>query len=305
MTNNKTDLTLVLGGTGKTGSRVAARLTDLGRAVRIGSRSGVPPFDWDDRTTWGPALTGATAAYITYYPDLAFPGAADAIADLAHTAIEHDVRRLVLLSGRGEKGAQLSEQALMDSGADWTIVSCAFFAQNFDEGFMVESVLAGEFALPAGDVREPVLHIDDIADVAVAALTEPGHVGQVYELTGPRLMTFFEVAAELSEAAAYPVRADHAGRVRRAVEGGRAARRLRRRPGRGVHRDHGRPQRAPDRRRPAGARPAAARLQRLRAGNRGDRGVAPGLICQLDRWDLFLLLDSTIGSRKTGEQIPP
>jgi uncharacterized protein YbjT (DUF2867 family) len=206
MTNNKTDLTLVLGGTGKTGSRVAARLTDLGRAVRIGSRSGVPPFDWDDRTTWGPALTGATAAYITYYPDLAFPGAADAIADLAHTAIEHDVRRLVLLSGRGEKGAQLSEQALMDSGADWTIVSCAFFAQNFDEGFMVESVLAGEFALPAGDVREPVLHIDDIADVAVAALTEPGHVGQVYELTGPRLMTFFEVAAELSEAAGYPVR---------------------------------------------------------------------------------------------------
>jgi uncharacterized protein YbjT (DUF2867 family) len=206
MTNNNTDLTLVLGGTGKTGSRVAARLTDLGRAVRIGSRSGVPPFDWDDRTTWGPALTGATAAYITYYPDLAFPGAADAIADLAHTAIEHDVRRLVLLSGRGEKGAQLSEQALMDSGADWTIVSCAFFAQNFDEGFMVESVLAGEFALPAGDVREPVLHIDDIADVAVAALTEPGHVGQVYELTGPRLMTFFKVAAELSEAAGYPVR---------------------------------------------------------------------------------------------------
>jgi uncharacterized protein YbjT (DUF2867 family) len=206
MTNNNTDLTLVLGGTGKTGSRVAARLTEMGRAVRIGSRSGVPPFDWDDRTTWVPALTGATAAYVTYYPDLAFAGASDAIADFARTAIEHDVRRLVLLSGRGEKGAQKSEQVVMDSGADWTVVRCAFFAQNFDEGFVTDEVRAGQFALPAGDVREPVLHIDDIADVAVAALTEPGHVGQVYELTGPRLMTFTEVAAELSQAAGYPVR---------------------------------------------------------------------------------------------------
>jgi uncharacterized protein YbjT (DUF2867 family) len=205
MTNN-TDLTLVLGGTGKTGSRVAARLTEMGRAVRIGSRSGVPPFDWDDRSTWVPALTGATAAYITYYPDLALPGAADRIGDFARTAIGHDVRRLVLLSGRGEKGAQLSEQTFIDAGADWTIVRCAFFAQNLDEGFLAEQVQAGEFALPAGDVREPVLHIDDIADVAVVALTEPGHVGQVYELTGPRLMTFTEVAAELSEAAGYPVR---------------------------------------------------------------------------------------------------
>lgn len=206
MTNNNTELTLVIGGTGKTGSRVAARLTELGRAVRIGSRSGVPPFDWDDRTTWVPALTGATSAYVTYYPDLAFPGASEVIGDFARIAVEHGVRRLVLLSGRGEKGAQKSEQALKDSGADWTIVSCAFFAQNFDEGFVADEVRAGEFALPAGDVREPVLHIDDIADVAVAALTEPGHVGEVYELTGPRLMTFTEIAAELSEAAGYPVR---------------------------------------------------------------------------------------------------
>jgi uncharacterized protein YbjT (DUF2867 family) len=204
MTNN--ELTLVMGGNGKTGGRVAARLTDLGRAVRIGSRTGEPPLDWDDRTTWVPALTGATAAYVTYYPDLAFPGAADTIGDFARTAVEHGVRRLVLLSGRGEKGAQLSEQALMDSGADWTIVRCAFFAQNFDEGFLAEAVRAGGFALPAGEVREPVLHVDDIADVAVAALTEPGHVGEVYELTGPRLMTFTEVAAALTEAVGYPVR---------------------------------------------------------------------------------------------------
>lgn len=206
MTNTTTDLTIVIGGNGKTGSRVAARLTELGRPIRIGSRSSGIPFDWEDGSTWIPALTGATAAYVTYYPDLAFPGASDTIGEFARTAVEHGVRRLVLLSGRGEKGAELSEQALIDSGADWTVVRCALFAQNFDEGFLAELVRAGEFALPAGDVREPVLDIDDIADVAVAALTEPGHTGQVYELTGPRLLSFAEMAATLTEATGYPVR---------------------------------------------------------------------------------------------------
>lgn len=205
-TQNTQDLTLVIGGNGKTGSRVAARLTRLGRPVRTASRSSAIPFDWEDRSTWVPALTGATAAYITYHPDLAFPGASDTIGDLARTAVEHGVRRLVLLSGRGEKRAQLSEQEVIDSGADWTIVRCAVFAQNFDEGFLAELVRAGEFALPAGEVREPVLDIEDIADVVVAALTEPGHSGQVYELTGPRLLTFAEMAETLTEFAGYPVR---------------------------------------------------------------------------------------------------
>ena len=206
MTNTTNqNLTLVIGGNGKTGSRVAARLTDLGHPVRIGSRSAETAFDWEDDSTWVPALQGATAAYITYYPDLALPGASDIIGAFARTAVDHGVRRLVLLSGRGEKGAELSEQAVIDSGADWTIVRCAFFAQNFDEGFLAELVRAGEFALPAGDVREPVLDIDDIADVAVAALTEPGHVGKLYELTGPRLLTFTEMAAALTEATGHPV----------------------------------------------------------------------------------------------------
>ena len=200
------NLTLVIGGNGKTGSRVAARLTALGHPVRIGSRSSEILFDWEDRTTWVPALTGATAAYVTYYPDLALPGASEIIGELARTAVDHGVRRLVLLSGRGEPGAELSEQAVIDSGADWTIVRCAFFSQNFDEGFLADLVRAGEFALPAGDVREPVLDVDDIADVAVAALTEPGHIGKLYELTGPELLTFTEMAAVLSEATGYPVR---------------------------------------------------------------------------------------------------
>jgi uncharacterized protein YbjT (DUF2867 family) len=78
---------LITNGTGKTGRRVAARLLNAGRSVRIGSRTGRPPFDWEDRATWTPALEGAGAAYVSYYPDIAVPGAPEAIEAFAHDAL--------------------------------------------------------------------------------------------------------------------------------------------------------------------------------------------------------------------------
>jgi uncharacterized protein YbjT (DUF2867 family) len=191
---------LVIGSTGKTGRRVADRLRARGVAVRAGSRRSTPSFDWDDRGTWGPALAGVRAAYITYHPDLAVPGAAEAIAELCALAVGSGVDRLVLLSGRGEREAQRCERIVAASGAEWTVVRAAWFNQSFDEGHMLESVLSGVIALPAGDVAEPFVDVDDIADVAVAALTEDGHAGEIYEVTGPRLLTFAEVAAEISAA---------------------------------------------------------------------------------------------------------
>jgi uncharacterized protein YbjT (DUF2867 family) len=206
MSNDTQNTTLVLGGTGKTGRRVAERLQARGAPVRIGSRSSAPPFDWEDRDTWAAALEGATSAYVSYYPDLAVPGAPEAIAALSELAVETGTRRLVLLSGRGEPEAQRAEQVLQESGADWTIVRCSWFSQNFSEGAFVEQVLAGEVALPAGPVPEPFVDVEDIADVAVAALTEDGHAGQLYELTGPRLLRFDEAVAEIAEATGRPVR---------------------------------------------------------------------------------------------------
>jgi uncharacterized protein YbjT (DUF2867 family) len=197
---------LVIGGSGKTGSRVAARLRDRGLPVRIGSRSGAPPFDWEDRATWAPALRGTSAAYITYYPDLAVEGSTDAIRALAGIALDAGVRRLVLLSGRGEVEAERAERALQESGADWTILRCSWFMQNFSEAFMREQVLAGEVALPGGEVPTPFVDADDIADVAVAALTEPGHSGRLHELTGPRALTFEEAVGEIARAAGRDVR---------------------------------------------------------------------------------------------------
>jgi uncharacterized protein YbjT (DUF2867 family) len=190
---------LVLGASGKTGRRVCDRLIAAGHSVRAASRSGDTRFDWEDETTWTPALAGIHAAYITYYPDLAFPGAADTVGAFADLAVANGVRRLVLLSGRGEVGARDAEVRVENCGAEWTLVRCAFFNQNFDDA-LVDAVRAGVLALPAGDTAEPFLDADDIADVVFAALTEEGHVGQLYELTGPRLLTFGEVAAELSTA---------------------------------------------------------------------------------------------------------
>jgi uncharacterized protein YbjT (DUF2867 family) len=201
MTANSLELpVLLVGGYGKTGRRVAERLEISGLPVRAGSRSAQPAFDWNDDTTWARALEGVSAAYITYYPDLATPGAAGAVAAFADSALKAGVRRLVLLSGRGEEEARKAEEALKASGADWTIVRCAWFNQNFSESFLLDPILAGVVALPVGNVREPFVDAGDIADVVAAALTEDGHVGKLYELTGPRLLTFGEALAQIAAA---------------------------------------------------------------------------------------------------------
>jgi uncharacterized protein YbjT (DUF2867 family) len=206
MKTHKGNMTLVLGGTGKTGRRVAERLTARGLSVRIGSRSGEPPFDWEDQATWAPILDGVGAVYVSYYPDLVVPGAVEAVGSFAELAVANGVRRLVLLAGRGEPEAEQAEQAVRNSGANLTILRATWFSQNFSEGFMLEPVLSGEIALPAGNTPEPFIDVDDIADVAVAALTEDGHVGQIYELTGPRLLTFAQVAEEIAQATGREIR---------------------------------------------------------------------------------------------------
>ena len=197
---------LVIGATGKTGSRIAARLAQAGHAVRRGSRTADIPFDWENAATWGPALDGVSAAYVSYFPDLAFPGAVDQIEALCRVAREAGVGRLVLLSGRGEHHARLGEEAVRASGLDFALVRAAWFAQNFSEGYLRDQVLGGVIAMPGGDVREPIVDVDDIADVAVAALTESGHAGALYEVTGPRLLSFADMAREISTATGRPVR---------------------------------------------------------------------------------------------------
>ena len=191
---------LVIGGTGKTGRKVVQKLTGLGYEVRIGSRSAEPSFDWNDPSGWDKVLEGIDKMYITFVPDLAVPGAYEAIKELSKKAKIAGVQKMILLSGKGETEAERCEQVIADSGINYTIVRASWFNQNFSESFFLEPILTGHLAMPKPNVRVPYVDTDDIADVVVASMTDQKHNGKIYEVTGPRLLSFKDIADEISKA---------------------------------------------------------------------------------------------------------
>ncbi|GAA0450199.1 NAD(P)H-binding protein [Streptomyces sp. NPDC046215] len=200
---------LVLGGTGKTGRRVVARLQEAGHEVRAAARGGATRFDWQDESTWTAALTGARAVYVI--PPTLPSQARQVVPQFVKRAVSAGVRRLVLLSARGIDAAGdekllTSERAVQESGAEWTIVRPTWFAQNFSEAFFLPQILEGVLAVPAGDGKEPFVDAEDIADVVAAALTGSGHNGKIYELSGPEALSFAEAAARIGAAAGREIR---------------------------------------------------------------------------------------------------
>ncbi|WP_217142112.1 NmrA family transcriptional regulator [Streptomyces sp. AC627_RSS907] len=199
-TSTQAEMTVVVtGASGRTGRRVAGAARAAGLTVRAASRS--TGFDWQDRSTWADVLRGADAAYLAYPTDVGAPDAAGAVGALAREAAGLGVRRLVLLSARGEEQARPAEEALAGAGADWTVVRSAWFAQNFSEGPLVTELREhGGLVFPAGAVGEPFVDLRDLADVVVAALTSgERYAGQVLEVSGPRLLTFGEAVAEIAQ----------------------------------------------------------------------------------------------------------
>ncbi len=195
-----TDNILVIGGTGKTGRRVVEQLQERNQHVRIGSRSQIPTFDWHNPTTWPTALEGMDKVYIVYYPDLAVPGAYEAIEGLSKAAIEAGIKKVVLLSGKGEREAERCEQVIAHSGLNYTLVRASWFNQNFSESFFLDPILAGQVALPMPHANIPFVDADDIADVVVEALLDDAHNGNTYEITGPRTLTFKEAVETIAQA---------------------------------------------------------------------------------------------------------
>jgi len=198
---NVTNNILVIGRTGKTGRKVVEGLKQQNQNVRIGSRNELPSFEWEDPNTWEKALEGMDKVYIVFYPDLAVPGAFEAIEGFTEVAKKAGVKKLVLLSRKGEKEAERCEQVVANSGLDYTLVRASWFNQNFSESFFLEPILAGHIALPMPDAKIPFVDTGDIADVVVKALTNDAHNGKTYEITGPRAMTFEEAVAEIADAA--------------------------------------------------------------------------------------------------------
>ena len=191
---------LIIGGTGKTGRKVVESLELLNQNVRIGSRSSQPAFDWNNEDTWGEALEGVDKMYITYQPDLAVPGAKQSIENLIVLAQQKNLKKVVLLSGKGEREAELCEQVVISSGLNYTIVRASWFNQNFSESFFLEPIQQGFVALPQADVQVPYVDTGDIADVVVEALLHEVHDGQIYQLTGPTTFSFKEAVAEIAKA---------------------------------------------------------------------------------------------------------
>ncbi|MDN5204878.1 NmrA family NAD(P)-binding protein [Fulvivirgaceae bacterium BMA10] len=197
---------LVIGGKGKTGRKVVERLNNRSIDVRIGSRTEEPAFDWENPGTWVGALADIDTVYITYQPDLAVPGALNTIKEFTSVAVANGIKKMVILSGRGEKEAQLCEQVVMNAGVDWTVVRCDWFNQNFSESFFLDPILAGQVALPRAETQIPFIDTDDIADVVVESLLHDKHNGKIHELTGPRLLTFKDVVKEISKAIGRDIR---------------------------------------------------------------------------------------------------
>ncbi|AVI52175.1 NmrA family transcriptional regulator [Pukyongia salina] len=190
---------LVIGGTGKTGRRVVEQLKNKGIEPRIGSRNASPSFDWDDKNTWVNALAGIERMYVTYYPDLAVPGAKEAIESLTYLAKDLGVKKMVLLSGKGESEAEACENIVINSGIDYTIVRASWFNQNWSESFFLQPILSGEVALPMSDVLIPFVDANDIAEVAATVLLEDSYNGEIIEVTGPELITFKDAVRFISK----------------------------------------------------------------------------------------------------------
>lgn len=213
----QTDI-LVLGATGITGRRIAARLAARGASVRAASRNpedGHTSFDWADPSTHLPALAGATALYLVPPPLVVDPSAA--VAALLEDARQAGVRKVVACSSLGvtfpqepaDSGRLAVERAVTGSGLAWTLLRPSGFMQNFSEGFLLPGILRADGVTSAtGDGAVALIDADDIADVAVDALLDDRHPGQRYSLTGPSALTF-ERATELVAAAARRPLAHH------------------------------------------------------------------------------------------------
>ncbi|WNZ06497.1 NAD(P)H-binding protein [Streptomyces sp. 11x1] len=204
---------LVTGATGKSGRRVVTQLRAKGLPVRAASRNGEHVLDWTDSATWDAALEGVRSMYIVQLDGTML------VRPFIERAVRHGVRRIVLASGRGIgipdyakdssgilAGLVDSEAAVRESALEWTISRPGWFAQNFSEGFFADDILAGELRLPAGDGAASFVDAEDIAAVVVAALTEDRHVGQTYELSGPRGVTLAEAVATISEVTGREIR---------------------------------------------------------------------------------------------------
>ncbi|MBB4513903.1 NAD(P)H-binding protein [Paraburkholderia fungorum] len=208
---------LVLGATGKTGTRVVAHLTARGAGVVAAVRrpdalvsstgADLVHFDWDEPGGHAKALAGIDAVYLV--PPSCVEDASASIAVFLREAASAGVRRVVLLSSLGvtfadepfASGRRKHEEAVRESPLAWTILRPSGFFQNFSEGMAQQGIRNdGVIVSATGDGAVALVDASDIAAVAAEALTQSGHERATYALTGPAAVTFAEAARAIGQA---------------------------------------------------------------------------------------------------------
>ena len=194
------DTVLLTSGFGKTGRAIAERLSVQGLGFCAASRTTPTKFDWKDKATWPTALKGKKSVYLCFAPDIVLPGSRQCISDFIKTAEQYDCEKLVLLSCRGVEEAEACETIVHQSNLETTVVRSSWFFQNFLEDDFARMITEGALTLPSADIEEPYIDVEDVADVIVKVLTEAGHTGKTYEITGSQSLSFRQMAKEMSDA---------------------------------------------------------------------------------------------------------
>lgn len=204
---------LVTGASGNTGREVVRSLRARGVPVRLAERRPDGPdavaLDFLDPSTFGPAIDGCQAVFLLRPPPIS--NTKETLNPFIDAARAAGVERIVFLSVAGAETNRLVphhavEQHLMSGLRDWTILRPGFFAQNIGTAYHADIVEDDRVYVPAGDGRVAFVDLRDVGEVAAAALTEPGHAGAGYTLTGPEAFTFYDVADLLTEATGRPIR---------------------------------------------------------------------------------------------------
>ncbi|AFC31400.1 YesF [Paenibacillus mucilaginosus 3016] len=209
---------LVTGAAGKTGSRTASRLREMGYPVRTAGRNRAAAaghegehvvFDWNEESTHEAALEGVSAVYLV--GPLMVMEPAKIMIPFLEKAWKAGVRRAVLLSSASvpEGGPVFGEvhRYLREQAPEWAVLQPSYFMQNFTEGPHGAAVRqGGDLVTAAGEGRVAFVNADDIAEVAVRALTDSVPHNTAHVITGPEALTYGEAAEILSRTAGREVR---------------------------------------------------------------------------------------------------
>ncbi|MEU9169470.1 NAD(P)H-binding protein [Streptomyces sp. NPDC048420] len=207
---------LVTGATGTTGSRVTAQLTAAGHRVRAASRGGTPVpgaepvrFDWYDPATHADALTGVDRVYLV--PPVGDPDPAAVMLPFLRRARAAGVGRAVLLSSsavpEGGPAVGVVHQALPDLFDAWAVLRPSWFMQNFTGTHLHALGIrdTGTIRTAAGKGRIGFVDAEDIAAVAVHALTDVRAPDSDLVLTGPQALSHDDIATIVTEVTGRPV----------------------------------------------------------------------------------------------------